>query len=91
MNAIIAAVLLSLSLFVGMLLLLVVGWRLGMRRIGSEGGDAAKAGTAAVDGAVFALLGLLVAFTFSMPHRSSTSGGILSSPRRTPSAPRTCG
>jgi len=54
----------TLALFVGMLLLLDLGRRVGVRRLANdpEGG---QAGTGAVDGAVFALLGLLVAFTFS--------------------------
>ncbi len=54
----------TLALFVGMLLLLEVGRRAGVRRLADDP-DGAQAGTGAVDGAVFALLGLLVAFTFS--------------------------
>ena len=56
--------LVSLALFAGMLLLLDVGRRIGARRRVADP-DGAQAGTGAVDGAVFALLGLLVAFTFS--------------------------
>jgi hypothetical protein len=54
----------TLALFVGMLLLLDIGRRIGIRRLAADP-DGAQAGTGAVDGAVFALLGLLVAFTFS--------------------------
>jgi hypothetical protein len=51
------------SLFVGMLLFLEVGRRLGMRL--KDDSSAAAEGIGAVDGAVFAVLGLLIAFTFS--------------------------
>ncbi|HEY5907918.1 MAG TPA: DUF4239 domain-containing protein [Vicinamibacteria bacterium] len=54
--------LLSLALFVGMLICLELGRRLGAARRAAEGGDG---GIGAVDGAVFGLLGLLLAFTFS--------------------------
>ena len=56
--------LLALGLFVGMVLLLELGRRIGVRRIANDP-EGAQAGTGAVDGAVFALLGLLIAFTFS--------------------------
>jgi hypothetical protein len=53
-----------LGLFFGMLLLLELGLRLGSRRLAvDEGGS--RAGLGAVEGAVFALMGLLVAFSFS--------------------------
>jgi hypothetical protein len=52
------------GLFVGILLLLELGRRLGRRRLG-EREEGAAAGLGAVEGAVFALLGLLIAFTFS--------------------------
>jgi hypothetical protein len=51
-------------LFVGMLVALEVGRRSGVARRAKHGGEAA-AGSGAIDGAIFALLGLLVAFTFS--------------------------
>jgi hypothetical protein len=54
----------TVGLFLGMLLLLEVGRRIGMRRIAQDP-EGARAGVGTVDGAVFALLGLLVAFTFS--------------------------
>ena len=56
--------LLTLGLFLGMLLFLEVGRRIGIRRMKEDSGAAGE-GVGAVDGAVFALLGLLIAFTFS--------------------------
>lgn len=55
--------LLTALLFLGMLLLLEVGRRMGVRRSVDSGGEEDGAGV--VDGAVFAVLGLLIAFTFS--------------------------
>ena len=52
------------SLFGGMLLCLEIGRRLGLRPL-QEDASAATEGIGAVDGAVFAVLGLLIAFTFS--------------------------
>src|SRR5262249_2246136 len=54
----------TLGLFLGMLLFLEIGRRAGLRRIKEDSGAAGE-GVGAVDGAVFALLGLLIAFTFS--------------------------
>jgi hypothetical protein len=54
----------TISLFVGMLLCLELGRRLGLRRL-QEDSSVATEGIGAVDGAVFAVLGLLIAFTFS--------------------------
>ncbi|MET0345421.1 MAG: DUF4239 domain-containing protein [Casimicrobiaceae bacterium] len=56
--------LITLALFGGMLLFLEMGRRLGVRRLARDP-KGAHLGTNAVDGAVFALLGLLIAFTFS--------------------------
>lgn len=58
------AAVLAVGLFVGMLMMLELGRRLGDRveRVDPEG---AHTGTGPVEGAVFALLGLLVAFSFS--------------------------
>src|SRR5436190_3174953 len=47
-----------------MLVLLEIGRRLGVRRLARDP-EGANLGTSAVDGAVYALLGLLIAFTFS--------------------------
>ena len=57
-------VLTALGLFLGMLLALEAGRRLGMRRL-ARMGPTSLAGFGAVEGAIFALMGLLVAFTFS--------------------------
>lgn len=58
------SVLLALALMLVMLGCLEAGRRLGLRRIARDHDGAAK-GIGAIDGAVFGLLGLLVAFTFS--------------------------
>ena len=57
-------VLLALGLFAGMLVMLEVGRRTGIRRI-ARGNQADLASGAALNASVFALLGLLLAFTFS--------------------------
>jgi hypothetical protein len=54
----------TFGLFLGMLLFLEIGRRAGLRRMKEDSGTAGE-GVGAVDGAVFALLGLLIAFTFS--------------------------
>lgn len=56
--------LLSVGLFFGMLLCLEIGRRTRLRRMTEESGTPPE-GISSVDGAVFALLGLLIAFTFS--------------------------
>ena len=52
------------SLFIGMLVLLEVGRRMGARRLARDP-EGARTGVTAVEGALFGLLGLLIAFTFS--------------------------
>jgi len=64
MDRILAASLLAVALFLGMLLLLEAGRRIGTRQLRRDP-DGARAGTGVIEGAVFALLGLLIAFTFS--------------------------
>jgi hypothetical protein len=54
----------ALAMFIGSLALIEVGRRLGSRRLSDEG-SAAMAGLSAVEGAVFALMGLLLAFSLS--------------------------
>src|ERR1700752_4683183 len=54
----------ALGLFLGMLMLLEVGRRIGVRRLAADP-QGAEAGVGTVQGAVFPLLGLLIAFTFS--------------------------
>jgi hypothetical protein len=51
-------------LLLGMLFLLEVGRRIGLRRMDMDS-EGARAGVGAVEGAIFALLGLLIAFSFS--------------------------
>jgi hypothetical protein len=64
MTKMLVAALLAIGLFVGILILLEVGRRIGGRRLARDP-EGARAGTGAVEGAVFALVGLLIAFTFS--------------------------
>jgi putative copper export protein len=59
-----SALLFAFGLFLAMLLLLEIGRRIALRRRMKEG-DSAADSFGAVGGSVFALLGLLIAFTFS--------------------------
>ena len=54
----------AVFLLIGMLLLLEVGRRFGLRRRPKES-EGERGGLGTVEGAVFALFGLMVAFTFS--------------------------
>jgi hypothetical protein len=63
MNYLIIMVLITGVLFIGMFILLEAGRRIGLARMARE--DDAGKGLAAVEGAVYGLLGLLIAFTFS--------------------------
>jgi hypothetical protein len=63
MNVTLVGILAVLGIFLGMLLLLEIGRRLGARRFAWDP-EAAKSGSGAVEGAVFGLMGLLIAFTF---------------------------
>jgi len=54
----------TFGLFLGMLLFMEIGRRIAVRRMREDTGAAGE-GVGTVDGAVFALLGLLIAFTFS--------------------------
>lgn len=64
MNYALTVFLYTFGLFIGMLALLDWGRRIGKRRIERDG-EGASAGSGVVEGAIFALMGLLVAFTFS--------------------------
>ena len=64
MDFIIFSVAIGLAFFAGSVALLLYGWRLGRRHVGDRGA-AAMAGLDAVESAVFALLGLLLAFAVS--------------------------
>lgn len=63
MHHALTAALLAAALFGGILLFLEIGWRIGARRAAKGGSGSGGLGT--VDAAVFGLLGLLIAFTFS--------------------------
>lgn len=64
MSPLLSAALFALSLFGCLLIFLEVGRRFGRRQL-SKDPKGAREGTGAVDGAVFGLLGLIIAFTFS--------------------------
>jgi hypothetical protein len=64
MDPALLAALVSLGLLFGMLACLEFGRRVGQRRMAADP-EGVKSGTGPVDSAVFALLGLLIAFTFS--------------------------
>jgi hypothetical protein len=66
-NHALTVLLFTFGLFLGMLLFLEIGRRIAVRRMREDTGTAGE-GVGAVDGAVFALLGLLIAFTFSGAH-----------------------
>jgi hypothetical protein len=68
MNPIIVSVFSTLCLFAGMLLFLEIGRRIGERRLRADPQGSAK-GVGTIDTAVFALLGLFLAFTFSDASR----------------------
>ncbi|HSQ12260.1 MAG TPA: hypothetical protein VLM90_04550 [Candidatus Deferrimicrobium sp.] len=64
MNHTTLVLLVTVGLFLGMLLLMEIGRRTGIQRIKEDSGSGAP-GIGAIDGAVFAVLGLLMAFTFA--------------------------
>ena len=64
MHYALSALVYTLSLSLGMLLFLEVGRRIGLRQR-AKAAEGAVAGRGVIEGVVFALLGLLVAFTFS--------------------------
>ncbi len=57
------AILFAALLFAGMLLAQEIGLRIGRRRVAREG-ESARTGLGAIEGAVFGLMGLMVAFAF---------------------------
>jgi hypothetical protein len=54
----------TVGLFLGMLIFLEIGRRIGLRRTAHDS-EGARAGVNTIEAAIFALLGLLLAFTFS--------------------------
>jgi hypothetical protein len=64
MNIALIAILCALGLLAGILLLLEMGRRIGLQRMAMDA-EGARAGLGTVEGAVFGLVGLLLAFTFS--------------------------
>ena len=64
MTTIVLSILFACGLFGGVLICMRLGWRVGRKRLLTLGEDG-HAGLGAVDGAVFGLMGLLIAFTFT--------------------------
>ena len=64
MSTILICALAALGLFAGVLICLRVGWQLGRKRYASWGDDG-HAGLGALEGSVYGLMGLLIAFTFT--------------------------
>ncbi|MFN0129315.1 MAG: DUF4239 domain-containing protein [Verrucomicrobiales bacterium] len=64
MQIIMLSILFAAGLFGGVLVGLRIGWRIGRTRLQSLGADG-QTGLGALDGAVFGLMGLLIAFTFT--------------------------
>lgn len=64
MTKILVSALFAGGLLIGLVVCQRIGWLLGRRRLASEGEDG-QSGLGAVEGAVYGLMGLLIAFTFS--------------------------
>jgi hypothetical protein len=64
MHTILLSAVFSAVLFGGVLACMRIGWRVGRKRLQALGEDG-QAGLGALDGAVFGLMGLLIAFTFT--------------------------
>ena len=64
MNVILAGTIFAVALSAGVLVLLEIGRRIGVRQLAEEGETASK-GLGAIEGAIFWLLGLILAFSFS--------------------------
>lgn len=64
MNFALPGIIMAVALFAAILLSIEIGRRIGVRRLREEGESATK-GFGAVEGAIFGLLGLILAFSFS--------------------------
>lgn len=64
MQTVLLSILFATALFCGVLVCMRIGWRIGRQRLLALGEDW-QAGLGTLDGAVFGLMGLLVAFTFT--------------------------
>ena len=70
MGLLFTSVAFAVAMFVGMLAFAEVGRRIARRRAAHDP-DGAWLGTGIVDGAIFGLFGLVIAFTFSARPRAS--------------------
>jgi hypothetical protein len=64
MDRIIDSAIFCLGLFIGMLIMLNIGQRIGAKQAAKDP-EGARAGTGTIEAAIFGLLGLLIAFSFS--------------------------
>lgn len=64
MTQIVVSALFAGSLFFGVLICIRLGWWFGRKRLAQQG-ESGNAGLGAVEGAIFGLVGLLIAFTFT--------------------------
>jgi len=64
MNQILISVIFAAALFAGLLGCLRLGWKIGRRQLRTASEDS-QAGLGAIEGSVFGLMGLLIAFTFT--------------------------
>ena len=64
MNRMVGSALFAFALCIGMLVMLEIGRRIGASQLAKDP-ESARTGTGTIEAAVFALLGLLIAFTFS--------------------------
>ena len=78
----ISAALVAAILFGGMLLAAEVGLQIGRRRLAAEG-HPSKIGLGAIEGAVFGLMGLLIAFAFLGGMRLWETGPVMDRSRLT--------
>jgi hypothetical protein len=72
MNPIVWGAMVAVGVFFATLVCLEVGYRFAHRR--SQRSDLSHEGVGAMEAAVFALLGLLLGFSFALTHRALTPG-----------------
>ena len=64
-NIILPETIFAVALSAGVLVLLEIGRRIGVRQLNEGEGETASKGLGAIEGAIFGLLGLILAFSFS--------------------------
>jgi hypothetical protein len=86
MNVILAGIIFAVVLSAGILVLLEIRRRIGVRQLAEEGESASK-GLGAIEGAIFGSLGLILAFSFSGGTYLMRAGISLSRKRMTSALP----